>query len=32
MKTVISIALPGKPSEQARFTPLAGEPAQHMEH
>jgi hypothetical protein len=32
MKTVISIALPGKLSEQARFTPLAGEPAQHMEH
>lgn len=32
MKAVISITLPGKASEQARFTPLSGEPEQHMQH
>jgi hypothetical protein len=32
MKAVISITLPGKSSEQARFTPLAGGPQQQMQH
>lgn len=32
MKAVISITLPGKPAEQARFTPLAVTQDEHMGH
>lgn len=32
MKTIISITLPGKAAEQARFTPLATGQAEHMDH
>lgn len=32
MKAVVSITLPGKAAEQARFTPLATAPDGHMEH
>ena len=31
-KVVLSITLPGKPAEQARFTPLAAPMVEHMEH
>lgn len=32
MKVVVSVALPGKPAEQARFTPLAAPPAEANMH
>ena len=32
MKAVVSIALAGQPPEQARFTPLAAAPDEHMHH
>lgn len=32
MKVVLAITLPGQPPEQARFTPLAGAPDEHMHH
>lgn len=32
MKGAISITLPGKAAEQARFTPLSGAPDEHMNH
>jgi hypothetical protein len=32
MKAVVSIALPGKAAEQARFTPLVVAPDEHMDH
>jgi hypothetical protein len=32
MKVVVSITLPGKSAEQARFTPLATGAASHAEH
>lgn len=32
MKGVVSITLPGKAAEQARFTPLSAAPDEHMDH
>lgn len=32
MKAVVAITMPGKPTEQARFTPLSGAANEHMHH